>query len=132
MAGRWQRGEAEVPAAPANSEDSAVGNTVAELQRLMGNHELTELRTTYNGNYGASLLFHADSLNYYVALFHEKEFWRVIRTDSVESLLEGSISFATPTDARKGSRAHAGQVFDLQPEVQDEWLQWRPRIAIGN
>lgn len=55
-----------------------------------------------------------------------------IRTDSVESLLEGSISFATPTDARKGSRAHAGQVFDLQPEVQDEWLQWRPRIAIGN
>lgn len=84
-AGRWQRGEAEVPASPANSEDTAVGNTVSELQRLMSNRELTEMRTTYNGNYGASLLFHANSLNYYVALFHEKEFWRVIRTDSPES-----------------------------------------------
>lgn len=84
-AGRWQRGEAEVPAAPARSEDSAIGNTVSDLQRLMGNRELTEMRTTYNGNYGASLLFHAESLNYYVALFHEKEFWRVIRTESAES-----------------------------------------------
>jgi hypothetical protein len=27
MAGRWQRGEAEPPAAPANSEDTTVGNT---------------------------------------------------------------------------------------------------------
>jgi paraquat-inducible protein B len=54
-----------------------------------------------------------------------------VRTDSVESLLEGSISFATPTDVRKSVRAHSGQVFDLQPEVQDEWLLWRPRIAIG-
>lgn len=97
MAGRWQRGEAEVPAAPANSEDSAVGNTVAELKRLMGNQELTELRTTYNGNYGASLLFHADSLNYYVALFHEKEFWRVIRTDSVESAESLYLTFAEQT-----------------------------------
>lgn len=97
VAGRWQRGEAEVPAAPANSEDSAVGNTVAELKRLMGNQELTELRTTYNGNYGASLLFHADSLNYYVALFHEKEFWRVIRTDSVESAESLYLTFAEQT-----------------------------------
>ena len=54
-----------------------------------------------------------------------------VRTDSVESLLEGSISFATPADASKGSPAHAGQIFDLQPEVQDEWLHWRPRIALG-
>jgi polyhydroxyalkanoate synthesis regulator phasin len=97
LAGRWQRGEAEPPAAPANSEDTAVGNTVAELQRLMNNRELTELRTTYNGNYGASLLFHADSMNYYVALFHEKEFWRVIRTDSVENAETLYVTFADQT-----------------------------------
>lgn len=97
FAGRWQRGEAEVPAAPANSEDSSVGNTVSELQRLMNNRELTELRTTYNGNYGASLLFHADSLNYYVALFHEKEFWRVIRTESVENAESLYLTFAEQT-----------------------------------
>ncbi|MCD9087421.1 DUF2968 domain-containing protein [Stenotrophomonas sp. SY1] len=97
QAGRWQRGEAAVPAAPANSEDSAIGNTVADLQRLMNNRELTELRTTYNGNYGASLLFHADSLNYYVALFHEKEFWRVIRTESVENAESLYLTFAEQT-----------------------------------
>ncbi len=97
MAGRWQRGEAEPPAAPANSEDTTVGNTVAELQRLMNAHALTELRTTYNGNYGASLLFHADSLNYYVALFHEKEFWRVIRTESVDNAETLYLTFAEQT-----------------------------------
>ena len=54
-----------------------------------------------------------------------------VRTDSVESLLEGSIAFATPIGERKGSPARPGQVFDLQPEVQDEWQEWRPRIPIG-
>lgn len=63
----------------------AVGNTVDEMRQLMDGQQLTELRTTYNGNYGASLLFHATTLDYYVALFHEKEFWRVIKTDSVEN-----------------------------------------------
>lgn len=82
-AARGQRGEA--PPAPAASAESTVGNTTAELRRLMDEHQLTELRTTYNGNYGASLLFHADALHYYVALFHEKEFWRVIRTDSADN-----------------------------------------------
>ncbi|MFT4246414.1 MAG: DUF2968 domain-containing protein [Pseudomonas sp.] len=73
----------DTPPAADNAE-STVGNTAAELRRLMDAKQLTELRTTYNGNYGASLLFHADSLHYYVALFHDKEFWRVIRTDSTE------------------------------------------------
>lgn len=96
-ANRWQRGQAEVPAAPASSEDRTIGNTVSELQRLMAANELTELRTTYNSDYGSSLLFHANSLNYYVALFHEKEFWRVIRTDSVEKAESLYKTFAEQT-----------------------------------
>lgn len=64
-------------AAPA----SAVGGSIDSLRRHMAAHELTELRTTYNGNYGASLLFHADKLSYYVVMFHNKDFWRVIKTD---------------------------------------------------
>lgn len=80
------RDESPIPAtAPATDRDSTVGNTAAELRRLMDAKQLTELRTTYNGNYGASLLFHAESLHYYVALFHDKEFWRVIRTDSADN-----------------------------------------------
>jgi uncharacterized protein YlaN (UPF0358 family) len=96
-ANRWQRGQADVPAAPTNAEDSSVGNTVSELRRLMASGELTELRTTYNGNYGASLLFHANAMNYYVALFHEKEFWRVIRIDSSESAESLYKTFAEQT-----------------------------------
>ncbi|MDG2524433.1 DUF2968 domain-containing protein [Stenotrophomonas sp. HITSZ_GD] len=77
-----------VPVSTTNTvmpSENTVGNTAAELRRLMDAQQLTELRTTYNGNYGASLLFHAESLNYYVALFHDKEFWRVIRTDSADN-----------------------------------------------
>ena len=43
-------------------------------------HELSELRTTYNGAYGASLLFAQSDLTYYVTLFQQKDLWRVIKT----------------------------------------------------
>jgi len=54
----------------------------AELQRLIQDREVTELRTTYNGTFGASLLFKQDDLLYYVAMFRQKDFWRVYRTSS--------------------------------------------------
>lgn len=63
------------PQAKANS-------TVAELQSLIQNRQVSELRTTYNGTYGASLLFKPDDLTYYVALFQQKDFWRVVQTQS--------------------------------------------------
>ncbi|MDX3907747.1 MAG: DUF2968 domain-containing protein [Pigmentiphaga sp.] len=78
--------DAVAPAAqsgPADSGQTASANsTMAELQQLIQNRALNELRTTYNGNYGASLLFKADDLTYYVALFQQKNFWRVLKTTS--------------------------------------------------
>lgn len=59
------------------------GSTLAELRRHLDANALTELRTTRNGNYGASLLFYPDKLTYYVTLFRGQDFWRVIRTDVV-------------------------------------------------
>jgi hypothetical protein len=53
---------------------------VAELTRLIQGGALTELRTTYNGGYGASLFFYPQELTYYVALFQNKQFWRVIKS----------------------------------------------------
>lgn len=78
-----RRGKNDAP----DSDRSApvVRNTVDELRQLMDGQQLTELRTTYNGTYGASLLFNASTLQYYVSLFQGKEFWRVIKTDSVET-----------------------------------------------
>lgn len=77
--------------------------------------------------YSGSKFWNESGLNVDFSLFKGAQ----VRTDSVEDLLEGSIAFATPTDARKGAPARQGQIFDLSDEVQDEWLQWRPRIAIG-
>lgn len=64
---------------PDEAKQSAAGN-VAELQQMIHGSDLSELRTTYNGSYGASLLFYAKEMTYYVALFQQKNFWRVIKT----------------------------------------------------
>ncbi|MBN3767157.1 DUF2968 domain-containing protein [Burkholderia sp. Ac-20365] len=62
-----------------DASGSAQGE-VADLMQLIHDGGLAEMRTTYNGGYGASLFFHAKSMTYYVALFQDKHFWRVIRT----------------------------------------------------
>lgn len=74
---------AAAPAPAAAPESAANANsTIAELQGLIQGRGLNELRTTYNGNYGASLLFKAEDLIYYVAMFQQKNFWRVVKTTS--------------------------------------------------
>ena len=73
-------GQAQTSAlTPDEAKQSAAGN-VAELQQMIHGSDLSELRTTYNGSYGASLLFYGKEMTYYVALFQQKNFWRVIKT----------------------------------------------------
>ncbi|UVS95737.1 DUF2968 domain-containing protein [Burkholderia glumae] len=69
------------PAAQAPA-GAATQSTIDELQQLIQSHALTEMRTAYNGSYGASLLFNVQSATYYVALFQQKAFWRVVKTTS--------------------------------------------------
>jgi len=83
---------AQTNASPSSSPLPSAGDAgtppsaaVAALQQLIDSHQLTELRTTYNATFGASLLFDSVNLRYYVALFHGKQFWRVIKTDSYEN-----------------------------------------------
>lgn len=73
---------ASAPAAPAYQN-----TTVAQLQQLIQARGVQELRTAYNGRFGASLLFSAETMTYYVALFQQREFWRVFKTTD-ESLAE--------------------------------------------
>lgn len=82
----------------ASTQDDAPGSTVNYLRQLMDGHQLTELRTTYNGSYGASLLFQADKLTYFVALFHDKVFWRVIQTYSDKDAESIYRTFAAQTE----------------------------------
>ena len=70
-------------------------STVSELQALIQSRQVTELRTTYNGTYGASLLFKPDDLSYYVTLFQQKNFWKVVKTNSekqAEQLYAGYVA----------------------------------------
>ncbi|MDN7911970.1 DUF2968 domain-containing protein [Burkholderia cepacia] len=60
--------------------ESTGSSTVDDLQRQIQAHSLTEMRTSYNGSYGASLLFNVKDGAYFVALFQQKAFWRVIKT----------------------------------------------------
>ncbi|SEJ63377.1 DUF2968 domain-containing protein [Paraburkholderia diazotrophica] len=79
--------DADSAAEPANEANSdadigagGVQGDVADLMQLLHDGALTEMRTTYNGGYGASMFFYAQDMTYYVALFQNKRFWRVIRT----------------------------------------------------
>jgi hypothetical protein len=80
---------AALPGAPAGTSDAqdaasnAQGN-VAELMQLIHDAKLSELRTTYNGSYGASLFFYPQEVTYYVALFQDKHFWRVLKLENVD------------------------------------------------
>ncbi|WP_080406519.1 DUF2968 domain-containing protein [Burkholderia ubonensis] len=65
-------------AAPA-AQGPAQGN-VAELTRMLRDGRVVEMRTTYNGSYGASLMFDPQEMAYYVALFQDKHLWRVIKS----------------------------------------------------
>jgi hypothetical protein len=66
-----------------DSAGDAQGN-VAELMQMIHDAKLSELRTTYNGSYGASLFFYPQEVTYYVALFQDKHFWRVIKSENVD------------------------------------------------
>jgi len=92
---------ASAPAAQARPADGgqagSANSTMAELQQLIQNRALNELRTTYNGNYGASLLFKADDLTYYVAMFQQKNFWRVVKTTSEQQAEQTYKAFVEQT-----------------------------------
>jgi hypothetical protein len=71
-------------AAASSSPDAAASTdaqgNVGEMMQMLRDHQLTEMRTTYNGSYGASMLFYPREMTYYVALFQDKHFWRVVKS----------------------------------------------------
>lgn len=54
-----------------------------------------------------------------------------LRTESLETLIEGGVAFATPEADAMGQPARPGQTFALFDEPQDEWLDWAPKISLG-
>ena len=55
-----------------------------------------------------------------------------VETDSMQSILEGGISFATPGNEDMGDRASQGMSFQLHDKQQQRWLSWSPKIPLGS
>jgi len=54
-----------------------------------------------------------------------------VKSESVSSVLEGGIAFATPDNAQMGARASSGATFDLADQSEDAWLKWQPNIPLN-
>jgi paraquat-inducible protein B len=54
-----------------------------------------------------------------------------MRTESLETLIQGGIAFATPDGDRMGNAARPEQTFPLFDKFEDEWLTWAPKISLG-
>ena len=53
-----------------------------------------------------------------------------ISTESLESIVTGGVSMATPEGENMGRRAFSGQHFTLYDEVEKNWRTWQPAIAL--
>ncbi|KOO10828.1 hypothetical protein AKJ18_32245, partial [Vibrio xuii] len=51
-----------------------------------------------------------------------------IKAGTVESLLRGGITFATPEDKQLTPPATPDQAFYLYPQGEEEWTKWRTAI----
>ncbi|MVW79783.1 DUF2968 domain-containing protein [Bordetella sp. 02P26C-1] len=111
----------EASSAPAAS----ISSTADALRSLIESRQVVELRTTYNGTYGASLLFKPEDLVYYVALFQQKDFWRVVQTLS-ESQAEAMYR------AFSQQSAELAEVEIARIKLQAEYAQSERLLTIRN
>ncbi|MEF1220743.1 hypothetical protein REH76_23720 [Photobacterium damselae] len=51
-----------------------------------------------------------------------------VKAGTVDSILRGGISFATPEKQPLSPKAHNGKHFLLHKEVNPQWLSWRTAI----
>lgn len=94
----------------------AEGN-IAELQSLVQAGNLTELRATRNGSYGAKLFFLAQEMLYYVALSQDDRWWRVVKTQDA-----GRADSVYADFARKSFTLAEGEIRRIQLTAQKALL----------
>ncbi len=109
------------PPAPAPRASS----TATELQGLIQSRQVSELRTAYNGSYGASLLFKPDDQTYFVALFQQKDFWRVVKTTSAAQAEATYRSFVTRS-------AELADIEIRRIRLQAEYTKAEQQLAARN
>ena len=111
-----RRGLLQSNAADTTQQGATTGD-VAELQQMIRDGRLTELRTTYNGSYGAALLYYPDEMLYYVALFQQKKFWRVLKTQNDARAEATYAEFSKSTASLPAAGAFWVDVIPVPPAI---------------
>jgi paraquat-inducible protein B len=98
-----------------------------------------------------SKFWNASGINMDINLFAGSK----IKTESIQSILDGGISFATPDSDGKNDnsqqssndyeikvkprsnkvlakKVRSGSIFTLHKEVEQKWLKWNPKISLEN
>ncbi|NKA12444.1 hypothetical protein GO306_00829 [Ralstonia solanacearum] len=115
------RAQATAPQTQASAPAASTGS-VAELRQLLAQKRLTELRTTYNGDYGTSLLLVNEDTTAYVALSYRRELWRVYKfgatapAEAAYDMLARQTRAWAEDDVRHA--VAAGQKAQLEREAQ--------------
>jgi paraquat-inducible protein B len=115
------------PQAPVFYRDIRVGSV--ESSRLTNDATGVLIRIRVQNEYANlvrtnSQFWNAGGIPIKISLFGGAQ----IRNTSIESLLSGAISFATPDQL--GPEAKEGQEFQLETEVNKDWYKWKPAIEI--
>ncbi|MDW3685896.1 DUF2968 domain-containing protein [Cupriavidus sp. CV2] len=95
---------------------------VSELQQRLRDRSVRELRTSYNGDYGTTLMLADDQVVCYVALFYQKNLWRVFRFESIGPA-EQAYRQVTQQSATWASDDIRRQVLVSQKRAFDKALQ---------
>ncbi|AGH84635.1 DUF2968 domain-containing protein [Ralstonia nicotianae] len=115
------RAQATAPQTQGSAPAASTGS-VAELRQLLAQKRLTELRTTYNGDYGTSLLLVNEDTTAYVALSYRRELWRVYKfgaaapAEAAYDMLARQTRAWAEDDVRHA--VAAGQKAQLEREAQ--------------
>jgi len=123
-----------------------LGNLSAGSPVLYREIRVGSVRGAYLSDDSTGVLVTIDIEPRYATLVHEHtRFWRSggvgfdfglfsglsVEADSLDALLNASISLATPESQRKrGERSKSGDAFDLSASVDADWLKWTPTIEL--
>jgi len=106
-----------VAAAPGGSDApvpaEASQGLLGELDTRMREGRVRELRTSYDGDYGASLLVADDTVVCYLALLHHRKLWRVFRFDDFSAAEKAYLRLAQQ-NAAWAREAILGEVLTAQ------------------
>ncbi|SEL91272.1 Protein of unknown function [Roseateles sp. YR242] len=97
---------------------------MAEVERLKANGGLAVMRRTENGEYNATLLFHAASARYFVMLSHRGDTWRVVQGMDSGQALRTYDEFAS-----QSAMLAAGEIRHLELRAQTEAAERELRDA---